>query len=194
MDRILNHLPGFYKEVKEFQVIAMIETEDIDELQLSIQSYLEGQFIETANEENIARRERLFRIMPDPSTESLEFRRKRIINRQSIKPPFTERYLQQRLDFLLGPGVATVNLDPENYVLTIELAISNAAMFKEVIITIEKIVPLNMIYLQKTALVSKLGINESIVAKTLERTLRLGSNWQVGITPFAEVANEVIVK
>lgn len=194
MTDLLEYLPDFYHGIREFQVIEKVEGEQFDKIDAELDNILDDQFVMTAREPSIVRRERLFKIQADPTAESLDFRRKRIINRQSIRPPFTERYLQDRFDFLLGEGISTVHVDVDNYILSVELAITDAAMFKEVLITIERIVPLNMIYLQKTAIHDSVGIKESITANRLERNMRLGTTWRLGITPFATLTGEVTLK
>lgn len=194
MTDLLEYLPEFYHDIREFQVIAKVEGEQFDKIDAELDNVLNDQFVMTAREPSIVRREKLFKIQADPKVESLDFRRKRIINRQSIRPPFAERYLQSRMDFLLGEGVATVQVDVENYILSVELAITDAAMFKEVLLTIERIVPLNMIYLQKTALHDSVGIKESIIANRLQRNTRLGTTWRLGVTPFATSTGEVKLK
>lgn len=194
MTDLLEYLPEFYHGIREFQIIAKVEGEQFDKIDAELDNILNDQFVMTAREPSIVRRERLFNIQADPKVESLDFRRKRIINRQSIRPPFTERYLQERLNFLLSDDISTVHVDVENYVLSVELAIADAAMFKEVLTTIERIVPLNMIYLQKTAIHDSMGIKESIVASELERQTRLGTTWRLGVIPFAISKNEVTLK
>lgn len=194
MADLLDYLPEFYHGIREFQVIAKVEGEQFDKIDAELENILNDQFIVTAREPSIVRSERLFKIQADPTVEGLDFRRKRLINRKSIRPPFTERYLQDRLNFLLGDGISTIHVDVENYILSVELAITDAAMFKEVLTTVEKIVPLNMIYLQKTTIHDSVGIRENIVANRLERNMKLGTTWQLGITPFATSTGEVTLK
>lgn len=194
MSDLLEFLPELYHGIREYQVIAKAEGKEFDKIDAELDNMLNDQFVMTAREPSIVRRERLFKIQVDPNVESLNFRRKRIINRQSIRPPFTERYLQDRLNFLLGEGISTVSVDVVNYVLSVSLAIADAQMFKEVIETIEKIVPLNMIYLQKTTIHDSVGVKESIIAVELDRKTRLGTTWRLGITPFAIAKKEVVLK
>jgi hypothetical protein len=194
MDKLIDYLPSYYKDIKEFQLIMSVETEEFEQLKTEIENLFNDQFIMTAREPAIARREKIFKIQADPSIETLEFRRKRIINRQSIKPPFTRRYLQKQLDFLLGTGVAVVEVDAINFIVYVKLAIADAPLFKEVVNTIEAIVPLNMVYVQKTVLNHQVRCKESIIANPLSRQMKLGSTWRLGITPFAISAGEVILK
>lgn len=190
----MSYLPHYYQDIHEFKVLMAIENPEFNLLLSEFDGVLNDQFILTAREPAIEKREKLFNILADPKAETMEFRRKRIINRQSIKPPFTLKYLQQRLDFLLGEGVATARVDVTNYILRVELAISNAALFKEVLEMIEKIVPLNIIYLQKTAVENRLCLKERIVARKFNRSIRLSTTWRLGITPFASVSSEVVLK
>lgn len=194
MDNLINYLPYYYQDIKEFQLIMSVETDEFEQLKAEMENLLNDQFIMTAREPAIARREKIFKIQADPTTETLEFRRKRLINRQSIKLPFTRRYLQKQLDFLLGTGVAVVEVDAINYIVYIKLAIADAPLFKEILNTIETIVPLNMIYVQKTVVNHRVRCKESIIAIFLSRQTKLGSIWRLGITPFAANAGEVILK
>ena len=61
-------------------------------------------FVQTMDEQTTADWEKIFRIVPNPLTETLQFRRDRILNRLSMHPPFTLTFLYQRLDALFGPG------------------------------------------------------------------------------------------
>ncbi|WP_313894302.1 putative phage tail protein [Psychrobacillus sp.] len=194
MADLMSYLPHYYQDIHEFKVLMAIENPEFNLLLSEFDGVLNDQFILTAQEPAIEKREKLFNILADPKTETMEFRRKRIINRQSIKPPFTLKYLQQRLDFLLGEGVATARVDVTNYILRVELAITNAALFKEVLEMIEKIVPLNIIYLQKTALENRLCLKEHIIARKIKRSIRLSTNWRLGIIPFGSLSSEVVVK
>jgi len=191
---LLGYLPGFYHDIIDF--VEWINTEEAELLTArdAVQQLFDDQFVMTSQEQAIKRREKILGIQADPQTESLDFRRKRIINRYSTKPPFTIRYLQERLDFLVGQGHAIASVDPLNFILTITAKINEASIFKEVEHTIKAIKPANIIYRQETALEDTIKLEEHISMQKLTRDTRLSTLWRLGVTPFAVLEQEVILK
>lgn len=192
-DRIARYWPEYLQRIREFQAIAAAVAPEIEQLRAAIQQQLDDQFIATASATAIERRERALGIQPDPTIETLEFRRTRLLNRFQTKPPFTIRYLQRQLDLLAGPGRAVANVDVKNYLLTITAAIEDAAVFREIERTIAVIKPANLVYQQQTALMETVGVRERISMRPLEWQTRLGS-WRLGVTPFAIPGDEVVIK
>ncbi|WP_281868345.1 putative phage tail protein [Brevibacillus parabrevis] len=194
LNRLLSYLPELHAEIREFQEITHTEQSEFDLLNRSIKQLFDEQFVLTASEQYLARREKMLNIQADPAKESLDFRRKRLINRYSTKAPFTERYLQQQLDRLVGAGVAIVGVDVQNYLLSVEAKINDAAVFEEVIHTVEKVKPANMVYIQQTAVHDSIHLEERISRAALTRMTGLSTTWQLGVTPFAVRGEEVQVK
>lgn len=188
------YLPSFYEEILDFVELTDTETAEIISIEQAVQQLFDNQFVMTSSEQGIKRREKILGIQADSATETLDFRRKRIINRYSTKPPFTMRYLQERLDFLVGAGRAIISVDVQNFVLTVTVGIDEAAVFKEVEHTVKTTKPANMVYRQNTALGDSLSFEEHISTRALTRMTRLGTAWKLGSTPFAIVEPEVIVK
>jgi len=193
MAKLIEYLPDLYKEIKDFVELTATEDVEIDSAALSIQLVLDDQFIETSSEQAIRRREQPLGIRADPNVETLDFRRKRLINRYSTRPPFTIRYLQQRLDALLGPGMAEVTIDVQNFELIVGIGIPDAAYFREIIRTIEVVKPANLEYKQQTAVTDSIILEEHIWSMPLIRKTKLGS-WKLGRVPFAESGQEVQLK
>jgi hypothetical protein len=173
--------------------LAGTESVELDALESAIGRLFDDQFVMTAGVDAVKRRERMLGIQADPATESLDFRRKRLINRYSTKPPFTLRYLQQQLDALVGPGLAIASVDVQQFILYVTANIENANVFREVQFTVETIKPANLIYQQNTALGDIVALEERVSMRTLTWETRLGS-WQLGAVPFANVGPEVILK
>jgi len=189
---LLPYLPEILHGIEEFVVITESESIEISDLKGAIQRVFDDQFGMTASAEVIRRRERMLGIQANPATESLEFRRARIINRYSMKPPFTVRFLQEQLDRLVGPDRALVEVEPENYLLIITAAIDDAEVFREIEHTVKTIKPANIVYQQNTALNDDLELVESIVVHEITWNYVLGS-WQLGAAPFATLGPEVPV-
>lgn len=193
-NRLMSYLPPLYHDIAEFEELMNAQQPEIDSVKSTVDRLLDNQFVLTANEAAIKRREKILSIQADPKTETLSFRRKRIINRQSTKPPFTIRFLQQRLDFLVGPDRAITSVDSQRYILKVTASIDDASVFKEVERTVKAIIPANLIYHQETAVDDKIVINESITAQPLARQTRLSTSWKLGKVPFAVAGQEVVIK
>ncbi|GAA0378997.1 putative phage tail protein [Bacillus horti] len=192
--RLMGYLPEFYHDIVDFVQLTDTQEAEIISSKQAIQLLFDNQFVMSSDERAVRRRERMLGIQADPTRETLDFRKKRIVNRYSTKPPFTMRYLQDRLDFLVGAGRAITSVDPEAFVLKVTVDIENADIFKEVEHTIKTIKPANIVYQQETALWDSIELKEHITRRTITRQTRLSTSWQLGRTPFATASEEVVVK
>ncbi|WP_018306355.1 putative phage tail protein [Desulfitobacterium hafniense] len=191
---IREYWPEYYDTILDFLKLAETEDVEIQSLEAAVNQLLNDQFVLTSGYEAIKRREKMLNIQADPTTETLDFRKKRIINRYSTKPPFTIRYLQDRLDFLVGEGKALASVDVQNFILWIETAIEDAALFRELEYTVKATKPANLIYNQKTALLDEIILEEHIAKRDINRQSRLGTTWRLGTMPFATLGPEVVIK
>lgn len=191
MTDLLGLLPEYYKGIKDFVELMETENAELDQLLAAVQRQFDDQFVETAGEQAIKRREQQLGIRADVASETLEFRRKRIVNRYSTKPPFTIRYLQERLDFLVGEGRALAEIDEQSFVLTITMSVPDAAYFREIEHTIKQMKPANIVYNQATALADTIMLEERAWSIPLIRQTRLSTSWRVGITPLSVRGQEV---
>lgn len=191
-ERILQYLPDYYREIKDFVELDKTESAELDDMETAVQRLLDDQFVETASVAGIKRREKMLGIQANPATESLEFRRVRIINRYSMKPPFTARFLQEQLDRLVGPGRTLVEVDSENFLLIITASIDDAEVFREVEHTVKQIKPANIVYQQNTALNDEIELVEAVSMQEVTWNYVLGS-WELGSAPFATLGPEVPV-
>lgn len=192
-NRISAQWQDFYLEIEDFVELSKAEATEVDNLEQAVQQLFDDQFVMTAGPEAIKRREKMLGIQADPS-ESLDFRRRRILNRYQTKPPFTIRWLQRQLNQLVGKGLVVVDVDVQNFILYVKADIDDAAVFKEVNHTVLTVKPANLIYNQQTEINEGITLQENIYKTTLQRMTGLGTTWQLGITPFAERGEEVKVK
>lgn len=194
MNRLLEYLPDIFHDVVDFVELTETGTQEVISAEQAVVTLFNDQFVTGASEQAIRRQEKLLGIQADPTTETLEFRRKRLINRYSTKPPFTKRYLQQRLDYLVGAGLTIVSVDPQSFILTVTTNIDNAALFKEVERTVKVTKPANMLYQQQTSLQDTIELKERIKARAVTWNYRLDGSWQLGEKPFADLGMEVVYK
>ncbi|GIQ70775.1 DUF2313 domain-containing protein [Xylanibacillus composti] len=192
-ERIMQHLPDYYRVIEDFKELDHTETIELDLLQGAVNQLFNDQFVMTSNLQAIRRREQMLGIQADANTEPLEFRKRRILNRYQTKPPFTVRYLQQQLDRLVGPGMTIVSVDVQNFVLYVTTNIETASVFREVQRTIGTVKPANMVYQQNTSIEEKIGVEEKISRREITWNYKLGS-WKLGQKPFASLGPEVPVE
>ncbi|MGG3278853.1 putative phage tail protein [Paenibacillus solani] len=192
-DRILPYLPEYYQEFLEFRELAQTEDIELDQLETAVQQLFDDQFVMRSSIQAIKRREMMLGIQADPTTESLDFRRQRIMNRYQTKPPFTVRWLQEQLDQLVGLGMTVVSVDVENFILYVTTNIENANVFREVQHTIQTIKPANMVYQQNTSLSDAIDLKERIAKRTITWNYKL-DGWKLGEKPFSTLGTEVLLK
>lgn len=185
--------PSVYNGVLEISVLS--ETDDVllDQSLAKLERAQLNQFILTADEETISVYEKMFSILANPTTETLQFRRERILNRMSLQPPFTMRWLQNKLDGIIGVGKWNAYVDYANRTLYIESFVVNQQWFNELRITINRIKPCNLVFVNKPLIMADVVANETIVSATQHYNYILGQ-WQLGQEPFATTDSEEVIK
>lgn len=185
--------PSVYNGVLE--ISALLETDDVllDRALAKLERAQLNQFILTADEETISVYEKMFSILANPTTETLQFRRERILNRMSLQPPFTMRWLQNKLDEIIGVGKWNAYVDYANRTLYIESFVVNQQWFNELRITINRIKPCNLVFVNKPLIMADVVVNETIVSATQHYNYILGQ-WQLGQEPFATTDSEEVIK
>lgn len=184
----------YYKDNIEAQEIKKVLEYFKGTLEEELEKLRKNQYLLTADEVGIAQAEQDFEIIPDLENEDLEERRKRVILRNSTKPPYTFRYLKSRLDEIFGAGNYEFKRDIAARSIIVETAVENAFLFIEISLMINKLKPANMIYLNSPFLVHEIGVSEEIWTARLVYNYRLGTTWILGQSPFFSEANEEIVK
>lgn len=136
--------PPIMQELKEFQKIAEIEDVFIEKLWQEIENIVDDQFIQTATEKGIARREKMLNVSPF-ADDTIETRRFRVQSVWNDKLPYTYRVLLERLDSLCGPDGYVIELDAGQYSLNIKIELTRRRMFDEVVRLTRQMVPANIV-------------------------------------------------
>jgi len=136
--------PPIMQELREFQKIAEIEDSLFEQLKQEIEGIVNDQFISTATEKGIARRERMLKISPF-ADDTLETRRFRIQGVWNDKLPYTYRVLLERLDSLCGPDGYVIELNAGEYSLNIKIELTRERMFDEIVKISRQMVPANIL-------------------------------------------------
>lgn len=190
---LLEQLPDWYAQILDYQALMDAEQPPFDALADEIIGVADNFFFQTMDESAVSMWEQIFGIVANPTTETLEFRRVRVLNRISTKPPFTLSFLYQKLDELIGPGQWTVNVDYPNYTLYIESSALNQSYATEVAFTINRIKPAHIVYINTPLVRASLLLSESIELSQREYNYNLGS-WGLGLEPFADEISLGVIK
>ena len=190
---LLEQLPDWYAQILDYQELCLAEQPSFDAVADEIIAVADNFFFQTMDVEAVSQWERIFDIAADPTTETLEFRRVRVLNRISTKPPYTLAFLYQKLDELIGPGQWTVNVDYPNYTLYIESSAQNQSYATEVAFTISRIKPAHIVYVNTALIQREVLANETIELTQRTYNYNLGG-WGLGLLPFADETSLGVIK
>ncbi len=142
--RIEEYYPDILRDVKEFAELANTENPELETVWQATSDLLDDQFIQTATQQGIARREKMMKITPY-ANDSLNDRRFRVLVHWNDKLPYTYRVLQNKLNQLCGEGHYTMMLNHGSYTLDIKLELTRKRMFDEVAKLSQRIIPANIL-------------------------------------------------
>ena len=143
---LMDYLPDFYKNILETKWISEVETAEFTKLWKQIEEYLLNNFVLTADEDTISKYEKDLSIMPNKQKEDLDFRKRRIINFYSQKNLLTINWLHKQIAFINEGRAFTITRDEALKNITINLIVDNLNTLKNLNETIERILPLNMLF------------------------------------------------
>lgn len=194
LDRgLLSLLPHWYREILDYQEICQTEEAQLDALAAEITGVADNFFFQTMNAAAVSQWEQIFGIVPNLSTEDLSFRRARLLNRISTRPPYTLGFLYQKLDELIGPGAWQVTMDYPNYTLYVESSAQDQQYATEVAYTIGRIKPAHIVYINRPFLQDALFLSETVSYSSQAFNYKLGL-WQLGLRPFLTDQSGEVVK
>ncbi|WP_302389099.1 MULTISPECIES: putative phage tail protein [Bacteria] len=154
-----------------------------DEAETDTKFAFSRQFVVTADEKGVEQYEKILGIMPT-ATDSLEFRKRRVITRLSTTPPYTLNYLKQQLTTIFGAGNFNAWVDYGKRELYVDSFINNISLFFELETFIAKVKPANMIYIYRSLVLPKVGVSSRYLAGWGKWNYRLDGTWNLGAKPF----------
>lgn len=190
---LLKLLPPWYREVAEYQQICSAEAQQLQTAALATQSIADNFYFQTMNLAGVQMWEQIFNITPNPAAETLVFRRARVLNRISMRPPYTLGFLYQKLDELVGPGLWSVEVDYANYALTIEAGAEDQSYWQELAYTVNHIKPAHITYISRPLIRTGVLMSEEVRSAHFEWNYYLGS-WALGAEPFADETDVEVIK
>lgn len=190
---MLELLPPWYREVLDYQQICQTEQQFFEALAQEINAVADNFFFQTMDAGAVSQWEQILGITPNLTTESLQFRQARLVNRISTRPPYTMKFLQEKLDELIGPGQWTVTMDYPNYTLYVESSAENQQYATEVAYTINAIKPAHIVYANTPYVQTGILLSETIELYQRQWNYNLGG-WGLGVLPFASDISKGVIK
>lgn len=188
---LLNLFPAFYKDILEIKELAATQNAMFNNLEIEFQKALNNQFINTCDVNYLKKYESLFNIIN--TSDDIEFRRERLLNRMAMNIPFTLRGLKQKLDKIIGPDNYNIRVDYDNQTLYIESQILSQVWANETYITVNNIKPANIVFINKPLIQEGLLLNETLSYSERNYNYKLGV-WRLGSKPFMSLKEKGIIK
>ena len=196
---LLDYLPDWYKPVLDYQEILNAEIPSYQSAASYLAQIHENMSLDEMGTSGCEEWEKIFQI-PVLPTDTLQDRRDRIKNRLWLHPPFSERYIRQRLDQLIGENLYTLTVENNNYRIVLS-AVNVAQTFdSETIRFLNTVKPahiiLDIIYLfNKWGYIGGAVINASWVQGTVSSSGNTsGSSTRCRTGPFKVGAFGIAIK
>lgn len=192
--KMKRYFPRFYDGYVEIDAIIDTEDKAFEEIGANFRRAINNQFIKLADETGISAYEVLFDVIADPSTETLEERRDRLLNRVSVIPYYTTIFLRNRLDSLIGAGLYNLIIDYDNYTLYLESAAENQLYYNEIAVLMSNIKPCNIVFINMPLVSQQIFVSEQVNVSKLTYNYVLGGQWKLGEKPFISYEDKGIIK
>lgn len=141
--KLIEYLPEFLQEVREFKELFAAEDIEIEKLLSAIDSLTKETIVNTAENYGLERYEKIYNIKD--IAETIEGRRTNILFKMNNKAPYTFQWLINTLNVTIGEGNYNIEMDYENYKLTINVL----AIYKNIVQDLEKSlrkeIPVNLV-------------------------------------------------
>lgn len=190
--QVCKYLPTWYQDILDYKEICKAESAQMAIAEALTKRVYGNFYFSTMDATALADWEDLFGIIVDPS-ETLAFRRDRILNRLSMKPPYTIKFLQAQLDKLIGAGNYNLIVDAQNFTIYVESAAESQAYAVEVNYTVNNIKPAHIVYINVPFIEASILAGESIGKSEKVYNYRLGA-WGLGLQAFASNTPSEVIK
>lgn len=187
------YLPDIYKDIVEAETEQDALSIEINKMHDRYEMALMDQFVQFASLKVLPYYENIFSIVANPTTESIEFRRERVLSRMKmLTPPYTYYYLRKMLDLFFGAGKYDLEVDANNYTITLQSAVEDSLWYHEIQVSITAVKPCNMIFINNPRVSKVLNINDTIYAQRMIWNYKLDGSWQLGLRPFYSIDGQAI--
>ena len=195
MDKVdlKEYLPIVYENIVEAQTQQDSLSIEINKMNNTYEQALMDQFVQFASLKVLPYYENIFNIVANPETESVQFRRERILSRMKmLTPPYTYYYLRKILDGFFGKDKYKLTINNNEFTIMLESAVEDSAWYHEIQVSITAVKPCNMIFINVPRVSKVLNLNETIYAQKLIWNYKLDGSWLLGVKPFYSIDGETI--
>lgn len=155
MSKLIEYMPPFLKDVREFNKIFDAEDIELEQLDYNRKKMLTEVIVKMADSYGLDRYEKIYNI--NNTSNNVEVRRINILNKINDILPFTLKWLYNKLEEALGKGNFHIDIDYNNYSIKITilgLSMEIADIYRE---NLRQQLPANMV------IVFELQINNDTV-------------------------------
>lgn len=137
------YLPNYLQKYTQLMKITLSENPEFQLAMNQSESLKNNAFIEFCDEKGIARFEQIMDITPS-SQDTLETRRSRVLTRWNEALPYTEKFLQRKLNSLCGINNYEINENFKTYQMNLKTYLDSNGKIEELKYLLESIVPANI--------------------------------------------------
>lgn len=119
-NNILQYLPEYLQEIREYKEICSTEDIELEQLENKIEEVIKEVNVQTASDYGLSRYEKIFNIVN--TTTDIDERRFKVRSKLINQLPFNMKWLDSKLKSLVGAENYKINLDSENYQITIQIS------------------------------------------------------------------------
>ena len=184
LHNLKNNVPSIYNGIQDMEQIINSEQQEIDNLYGEMKLAYNRQTVINADEAGIKLYENLLNINSDSETESLDFRKEKVILQLTTAPPFSFNFLLQQLDNIAGIGNYKAWVDFNNYTLYVQSETSNKLWFNELSVLLARIKPANILYIYIGYNKTNIGIKSETLYRISEWKYKLNGTWKLGQYAF----------
>ncbi len=145
MKNLIEYLPPIFRNLEQIQIIYAIENKTLEEQWKAVNMIIADQWIETATQRGIARREKILNIQPYPDA-TLEQRRQRVLALWFSYIPYTYRTLKKILTMLCGEDGYILQLYPNIYTISLEIKLDDKVVSTDIVNLVLEMIPANLIF------------------------------------------------
>ena len=137
--------PDIYNENENMLDIYNAQKTELGNYETIIYRIFLNNYIKYADIEGVRRMEAIFNIKANEATETLEYRKARLLNKFSFLPPFTKIFLQRLFINIFGEGNFLIIPYYDERRLEIDIEIDNERLINQTMKDVRQIIPANMI-------------------------------------------------
>lgn len=119
-NNILQYLPEYLQEIREYKEICSTEDIELEQLENKIEEVIKEVNVQTASDYGLSRYEKIFNIVN--TTTDIDERRFKVRSKLINQLPFNMKWLNNKLKNLVGEDNYKIVLDAEKYTITVQIS------------------------------------------------------------------------